>query len=143
MSRTVLIVDDEPRIRSLVALILRNVGYGVLEAVNGEDALGMLRDNRVSLIITDYCMPGMNGFQFIRRLRKIPEYKTVPVILISGSSELILKEFIDEDISEFLMKPFIPKRLLDVVDSLMNTEDLQAFDRKEVLYGKEQTSRII
>lgn len=123
MSKTVLIVDDEETIRSLVALILKNQGYDVIEAFNGNDALEKLRANRVAMVITDYIMPGMNGIRFIKELRKVPEWRTIPVIMISGSTEQLNREFMELGINEYIMKPFLSKRLTAVVSNLLNKEN--------------------
>lgn len=124
MSKTVLIVDDEETIRSLVGLILKNQGYDVIEAFNGNDALEKLRANRVAMVITDYIMPGMNGIHFIKELRKVPEWRTIPVIMISGSTEQLNREFMELGINEYIMKPFLSKRLTAVVSNLLNKENL-------------------
>jgi CheY-like chemotaxis protein len=81
----VLIVDDDPDVRDLYVETLREIGHGVKEAPDGEEAIRMLTDGEVPcVILTDVRMPRMDGFELSRALGKDPELSALPVVLITG-----------------------------------------------------------
>ncbi|MCZ1269175.1 response regulator, partial [Paenibacillus tundrae] len=85
---TVLIVDDEPDIRDVIHVYLRNEGYQVIEAANGEEALNIIKTTSVQLVILDVMMPIMDG---IKACFKIREVSTSPIIMLSAKEEDIDK----------------------------------------------------
>jgi len=104
---TVLLVEDEDAVRLFGARALRNKGYTVLEADNGESALDVINgsDERIDLIISDVIMPGMDGYTLVNLVRH--ELPRVKVILMSGYAEDVFQDEIDRDPTiEFLGKPF-------------------------------------
>ncbi len=117
---TVLLVEDEDAVRMFGARALRNKGYNVLEADNGERALDVINgtDGTIDLIISDVVMPGMDGHTLVRLVRhKLPDVK---VILISGYAEDMFRDKIDRDPTiEFLAKPFSLKGLASKVKEVM------------------------
>jgi CheY-like chemotaxis protein len=82
---SILVVDDEPGMREMVAMLLSEEGYEVLTAVDGLDALAQLRSVTPNLIISDLNMPRMSGFEFLSVVRR--RFPSVPVIAISGAYE--------------------------------------------------------
>jgi two-component system cell cycle sensor histidine kinase/response regulator CckA len=119
-SGTVLLVEDEDAVRLFGARALRNKGYTVLEAENGEGALDVINSNEgtIDLIISDVIMPGMNGHTLINLVRH--ELPDVKVILMSGYAEDVFRDEIDRDPSiEFLPKPFSLKMLAATVKGVM------------------------
>ncbi len=120
ISKTIMIVDDEDYIRELVAIILERAGYNAIKAVNGKDALDKLKTTKIEMVITDLKMPEMDGIEFIRTLCSIDEYKSIPIIILTSESREIKKrECIQAGADEWIMKPFIPRHLLEVVRSLI------------------------
>ena len=85
--KTILAVDDSATIRQMTGMVLREEGYEVIEAENGEDALTKLRGRTLGLILTDVNMPKMDGLEFTRRLRAMEEYKFVPVVLLTTETQ--------------------------------------------------------
>lgn len=83
-SRNVLIVDDDPRNRKLVEALLRGEGYSVRSADSGAAALVEIDRAAPDLILLDLMMPGMDGFEFIRRLRAAPASAAVPVVVVTA-----------------------------------------------------------
>jgi CheY-like chemotaxis protein/chemotaxis signal transduction protein len=79
----ILVVDDSEITRDLIATILRNRGYSVTEAVNGQDALDKLADFSPDLVVTDLEMPILDGFGLVREMRATNDYKSVPIIVFS------------------------------------------------------------
>ncbi len=119
-SGTVLIVDDDVRVRAVVYSALQHVGYRVLEAPNLDVAMGLFRANggRVDLLITDVVMPGAGGADAIQRFRK--EAPRLPVLVISGyADDEALARGITEGQYPFLPKPFTADTLTEAVDRAM------------------------
>ncbi|MDR0278818.1 MAG: response regulator [Paucimonas sp.] len=115
---TILVVDDEYQISDILAFTLEDEGYGVVKAGNGEKALEVLDDVRVDLLITDYMMPVMNGEELARKLRDLPRFKALPIILISGAQASIGRE--NPGLFDGVLdKPFDPAILIAMVRQLM------------------------
>ena len=107
---TILIVDDEVRIRNVIKEYLLNEGYKVLEATDGFDALRVISDNKVDLIVLDIMMPKMDGFTCLSEIRKT---KNIPVIMLSARKEEIDKlNSFDLGVDDYVTKPFSPKELV-------------------------------
>ncbi|MEE1922710.1 response regulator [Pseudomonas sp. 148P] len=115
---TVLVVDDEYVISDILAFALEDAGYQVEKAGNGEKALEVLNKTRVELLITDYMMPTMNGEELARTLREDPQFKTLPIILMSGAQGSIGRQN-PGLFDEVLDKPFDPETLIAMVRRLM------------------------
>lgn len=114
--RTVLIVDDEPAVGKLAARILMEQGFLILQALNGQEAIDILRRNRsdVALLLTDLVMPKMDGLRLAELVRK--ERPTRPIVFMSGHPETI--DFKPEDWNgtfNYVRKPFRADQLLDAV----------------------------
>ncbi|XP_057512513.1 two-component response regulator ARR17-like [Actinidia eriantha] len=109
----ILAVDDSPVDRMLVERLLTNAGCKVTTAENGQTALEFLgqhtttnRDLKVNLIITDYSMPGMTGYELLKRIKASPDLKDIPVVI--ASSENIparIEKCLEEGAAEFMPKP--------------------------------------
>ena len=83
MDKKILLVDDEPNVRAGLADILRELGYDIIEAGNGQDAIEKARAIRPDLVLMDTCMPGMDGIEACRQIKKI-EGLTTKVIIYTG-----------------------------------------------------------
>jgi two-component system chemotaxis response regulator CheY len=104
----------------MVSFVLRSGGYEVVEAVDGLDALSKLNGREVHLFLTDINMPKMNGLEFTRRLRAMPEYKFVPIVLLTTESHPEKKqEGKAAGATAWIVKPFQPDLLLAVVKKVM------------------------
>ncbi len=117
---TVLLVEDEDAVRMFGARALRNKGYNVLEAENGEGALDVINgtDENIDLIISDVVMPGMDGHTLVQLVRH--ELPDVKVILMSGYAEDVFRDEIDRDPTiQFLAKPFSLRVLASKVKEVM------------------------
>ena len=107
---TILIVDDEVLIRNVIKEYLLNAGHKVLEATDGFDALRVISDNKVDLIVLDIMMPKMDGFTCLSEIRKT---KNIPVIMLSARKEEIDKlNSFDLGVDDYVTKPFSPKELV-------------------------------
>ncbi|MFI4860493.1 MAG: response regulator [Phycisphaerales bacterium JB063] len=114
--QTILIADDEPHIRHLVGSKLRKAGYHVIEAANGQDALALAREHHPSLIVTDFQMPVMSGFQMSQILSEDDKTLRIPIILLTARGHKIaLTELAKTGIRLVMDKPFSPRQLLENV----------------------------
>jgi CheY-like chemotaxis protein len=112
-SPSVLVVDDAPPNVKLLRLILKDAGYRVLEAASGPEALEVMRREKPDAMVLDVRMPGMDGYQVCREIRRDPEFAALPVIMVTALSlpeERI--RGIEAGATDFITKPFNKKELL-------------------------------
>jgi two-component system chemotaxis response regulator CheY len=120
MAKVILAVDDSPSIRQMVSFTLKNSGYEVVEAVDGRDGLNKARANTVHLVLTDQNMPEMDGLSLIRSLRELPQYKHVPILMLTTESGDSMKmQGKSAGATGWLVKPFDPEKLLEVVKKVI------------------------
>ena len=111
----ILVVDDEKEIRDLIGIYLLNDGYSVIKAANGLEALDILKDEHVDLIILDIMMPIMDGLEACMKIR---EYKNMPIIMLSAKSEDMDKIMgLTTGADDYVSKPFNPLELIARVKS--------------------------
>ena len=104
-----LIVDDSRTIRLILRRILLEMGYEVCEAANGREALAAIETEAtaVSLVLTDWNMPEMNGLELVKRLRQNPELASLRVVMVTTETELDhMVLALDAGADEYVMKPF-------------------------------------
>ena len=87
MAKRILTIDDSKTMRDMLMLTLADAGFDVLQAVDGQDGLDVLGDERVDVVITDINMPRMDGYEVIRQLRGNPVHKTTPILVLTTESE--------------------------------------------------------
>jgi CheY-like chemotaxis protein len=141
----VLVIDDSPTITKVVQLVLTKAGYQVSTAADGEQGLVAVRAQRPELILLDFVMPRMNGYQFCRELTSDPKLRDIPVILMSAKGDQVGERFVKVmGIVDYITKPFSPEAITAVVShtigkysgpghdeenpSLVTGEDLAATD---------------
>ena len=106
---TVLIVDDEERIRILIKEYCLNENYAVLEAADGKEALNIIKDNKVDIVILDIMMPNMDGLTAYNEIKKY----NIPTIILSARNEEYDKLIgFDLGVDDYVTKPFSPKELM-------------------------------
>ncbi len=116
-----LIVDDSRTVRLILRRILVEMGYEVCEAANGREALAAIETegDAVSLVLTDWNMPEMNGLEFVKRVRQNPELASLRVVMVTTETELDhMVLALDAGANEYVMKPFtkdILKEKLELV----------------------------
>ncbi len=113
--KTILVVDDEADIVEAVAEFLTGEGYRVVSAGNGTDALARLEKENPNLVLTDSIMPVTDGPGFVQRMRALPEFRSLPVVLMSASREISVRT----DGLSVLNKPFGLDELLTVIEGLI------------------------
>lgn len=117
MASKILVVDDEKEIRNLIEIYLKNEGYTVLKAGNGEEALDILEKEEIQLMILDIMMPKIDGMEVCRRVR---EHLNIPILMLSAKSEDMDKiAGIMTGADDYLTKPFNPLELSVRVKALL------------------------
>lgn len=111
----ILIVDDLGALRKSVRFLLKMNGYEVVEAVNGKDALKVLQETKIDLVIIDLKMPVMGGAEAIIEMRKIEGYQKTPVFLYSAFSKTESAVKVKDLVSESLDKPIDTNLLLELI----------------------------
>ncbi len=116
MAKTILSVDDSASMRQLVSLTLKTAGYDVLEAADGAEGLDKALAATVSLVITDQNMPRMDGLALVRALRALPQYRSVPILILTTESSPAMKaQGRAAGATGWVVKPFDPRKLIEVV----------------------------
>lgn len=123
MSHHVLVVDDSPSQREMIATLLRTVGMQVAVASNGEEALEYLKSSLPDLVITDVVMPKMNGYEFCRKLKKNPATEHIPVLMCTSKGEEFDRYWgMKQGADAYIAKPFKPNDLNQAVRQLLEQE---------------------
>ena len=119
-AKKVLVADDEIHIVHVVAIKLRNNGYEVISAENGQVAYELAREHMPDIIVTDCQMPLMTGLELIEKLRQCEQTKAIPVIMLTARSFAIEDEQKQQlQIAECVSKPFSPKELLRCIEDVL------------------------
>ena len=116
----ILIAEDEPDIRDLVAFTLRFAGYEVVAGNNGEEAVQIASREFPDLILLDVRMPRMTGYDACRAIKANPELKDIPVVFLSAKGqESEIQAGLNACAEEYLLKPFAPDQLTDRVRAIL------------------------
>ena len=116
----VLVVDDSWTDLTLIATPLRESGYEVITAVDGEEALEKVLHERPQCVLLDVILPKQNGFQLCRRLKQMEQSRNIPIILVSGKNTPLDKRWgLQQGADLYLAKPFSADELLASVRSLI------------------------
>lgn len=119
MSKNALTVDDSKTMRDMVSFTLRNAGFTVTEAENGQEALDRANSGAFDVIITDVNMPVMDGLTFTREVRKLSQFKATPILILTTESDSTKKnEGREAGATGWIVKPFKPEKLLQVVEKV-------------------------
>lgn len=121
---TVLVVDDSAMMRKTLTLTLKKVGYQVLQARDGQEALELLLQNpAVDLIVSDLEMPRLNGFEFLNELRKKPLASAIPVVMLTTRINDKHRQLaLHLGASAYMSKPYIEQEFLDVLRATVNRQ---------------------
>lgn len=117
MSKTILVVDDEPVIVEIAKRKLTEIGYNIRTAGDGIEALKQMQEQKPDLILLDIQMPSMNGYTFMMEKIKMPDYVRVPVIVLTAYAEME-PLFKRHGATAYLLKPL---KLLDVIAKVKET----------------------
>ncbi len=129
MGKKVLIVDDDPDVRLFNLTVVEQAGHIPIEAVNGEEGLKLIKEEKPDLVILDVLMPRQSGIRLYRELKTQKSMKNIQVVLLSGiakrtflRSQKALTEFGDAEVPEpeyYLEKPVEPEELAEVIKKVL------------------------
>ncbi|MDD5645088.1 MAG: response regulator [bacterium] len=119
--KKILIVDDQPEVRELVTITLKNENYKILEAKDGQESIDIIKKEKPDIILLDIMLPGeIDGFEVCRRVKQDEELKNISVVMLSsqGAKEDI-KEGKCAGANDYFVKPFSPLQLIKKVEDLL------------------------
>lgn len=118
--KRVLIIDDSRSMRQMLSFTLKEAGFELIEAENGQEALDKLKGQRLGIIVTDLNMPVMDGISFIKKARATPEARFVPILILTTESQQEKKlEGKAAGATGWIVKPFEPQKLLQTIQKVM------------------------
>jgi len=119
--KKILVADDESHILHVVSLKLRNAGFAVVTAGDGQEALELAQQEKPDLIITDYHMPQLSGLELCQRLKQDPATAAIPAIMLTARGYHLDAEVTEQSgILRMLSKPFSPRHLLATVNEVLS-----------------------
>ena len=117
---TILAVDDSSSLRQMVVFTLKEAGYTVVEAADGQEALDKAKRTRADLVLSDVNMPRMDGITLVKELRKLPDYKFTPILILTteagGDKKMEGKA---AGATGWIVKPFNPEQLISTVKRVL------------------------
>lgn len=120
MNNTILVIDDDPIIRRLFYLYLQKRGFTILLAESAAEGLMLLKNQVVDLITCDVVMPGMNGIEFLKKIKSDPIFEKIPVIVLSATeSQYEPGYFSNFKTTRVLPKPCLPQDLEVLVREML------------------------
>lgn len=120
MAKVIMTVDDSASIRQMVSFTLKEAGYSVVEAVDGQDALSKLGNNSINMLITDLNMPNMDGITLIRNVRANSATKFIPIVMLTTESQADKKmQGKAAGATGWIVKPFNQDQLVGVVKKVL------------------------
>ena len=121
MTKTIMVIDDSVSLRESVIDALAGAGYDVMGAADGKEALGMLDGRKVDLVICDVNMPRMDGITFVKEAKRLPEYRFVPILMLTTESGEKKREAgLMAGAKAWVVKPFRPEQILHAVSKLVS-----------------------
>ncbi|CUS98420.1 response regulator [Candidatus Kryptobacter tengchongensis] len=123
MAKKILIVDDDITVQRLLEFVLRRFDVDVLIADNGDDAIDIIKKEKPDLIFLDVMMPGRNGIEVCREIRKEPELKGSYIVMLTAKGEEAeVKDMFDSGADEYVPKPFSPSEIAEIVKKVIYKE---------------------
>jgi CheY-like chemotaxis protein len=116
--KTILVVDDELGVLEVLEYILADLGYSVMSAINGRDALERIKETKPDLIVLDFMMPVMDGAQFLQALREDAACRAIPVVLTSALPEKSINQKCS-GFEIFLRKPYKYENLIEAIETMV------------------------
>ena len=130
MNRRVLVADDEAYILHVVSMKLKNAGFDVITAVDGEEALELCTSEQPDLLITDYQMPYMSGLELCKQLRSRDETRSIPAVMLTARGfDIEPAEMMEAGIAAVFAKPFSPREVLAAVCDLLNGQGVEGGEK--------------
>ncbi len=131
-----MVVDDEKDIRDLVLYNLKKEGHQVTSFSNGEDALTRIRQNPPDLLILDLMLPGLQGIELCRILRKDPTTEFLPIIMLTAKSEEMDRVVgLEMGADDYITKPFSPRELIARINAVMRRVKRATSEKGRISFG--------
>ncbi|MCX5785814.1 MAG: response regulator [Elusimicrobia bacterium] len=119
--KTILVVDDDPNVGLLISAVLKKYDYTVVALYSGAEVLDFLQNKKPDLILLDLRMPGLDGYALCKRVRENPDTRNIPIIILSGVSEVDAKvSTIELGADDFITKPFDVRELRARINRIIN-----------------------
>lgn len=129
---SILVVDDDTRIRQLLSKYLRKYDFTIFEAIDGETALEQIKNNKFDLLILDVMMPGLNGIELTKKIRN--QYN-IPILMLTALSETTDRiKGLQAGVDDYLPKPFDPQELLLRVNAILRRQSNNVTEKFKVLH---------
>jgi two-component system, chemotaxis family, chemotaxis protein CheY len=123
MAYNVLVVDDSSAMRAVIRKTIEISGFSVgayFDAANGLEALEILKNNWVDLVLTDYNMPEMNGLELIEEMKRNELFSAIPIVVITTEgSEQMVQQFLENGAAGYIQKPFTPEDIRDKLNDII------------------------
>lgn len=120
MAKVIMTADDSTSIRQMVSFTLKQAGYEVVEAVDGQDAADQLAGTHIDMLLTDLNMPKKNGFELIEIVRAMPQFKFIPIIMLTTEPQAQMKQKGKASgATGWIVKPFKPDQLIAVIKKVL------------------------
>jgi len=131
---SILVVDDDADIRTLIEAVLETAGYEVALAADGKEALNKLKRRSYDLVVLDIMMPGMSGYEVLEQIRAMPSRASTPVIVVTAKHDPtgVMREQKGGAL-DHLAKPFLPEELEEVVARALDANQEGSDERRRVL----------
>jgi DNA-binding response OmpR family regulator len=120
-SHKVLVIDDSAVIRNMVRDMLPKGNFEVLEAKDGVQGITLVQQERPTLIMLDFLLPRMSGWEVFQKIQENPELQSIPLVLMSGRKEEVTEKLTEPfEYFEFVQKPFDQRQLIDAIKAAMS-----------------------
>jgi CheY-like chemotaxis protein len=124
--QTILVADDETHILNVLTIKLRNAGFNVIAAEDGETALALVCEHMPDLVVTDYQMPGLSGVELLSKLRCKEETRHIPALLLTARGFSVSeRDRLAGNIQEVIAKPFSPREVLACANEVLSEESVE------------------
>jgi two-component system phosphate regulon response regulator PhoB len=119
-ANTILIVEDEPAVRELLAATLEGAGYETIKAIDGNEAQQLVADHNPVLILLDWMLPGLSGLEFARWLKRDDRLSGIPIIMLTARDDENYKvQGLDAGVDDYVTKPFSTRELLARIKAVL------------------------
>jgi len=119
MAKTILVVDDSGTVRQQVSMALKQAGFAIVEAADGEEALAALEANRIDMVVCDVNMPVLNGLEMVEKVKQRPEHKALPILMLTTEGQpSMIKRAKQAGAVGWIVKPFDATQLVQTAKHL-------------------------
>lgn len=120
----ILIIEDDPRIAKLIRYNLEKAGFGCLQASDGENAFEELNRHKIRLIVLDIMLPGMDGFELCKEIKRKPAWGSIPILMLTARAEEIDRVLgLELGADDYMVKPFSPRELVLRIKAILRRQE--------------------